>query len=191
MMNNSGEKSEPERKFLAPQSQEEWRRWLERNAIVERGIWLLFPYKSSGLPGISYVQALEEALCFGWIDGMVKRHDAHYLSHRFSQRAVGSSWSEVNKQHARLLIAAGKMTEVGQAVLPDLDPELYVPPEDIVSALRKDSVVWENFCAFPTYYRNIRVAAIDNWRAQPEKFHRALSYFIKKTRMNRRYGRFK
>ncbi|MDR0727628.1 MAG: YdeI/OmpD-associated family protein [Puniceicoccales bacterium] len=160
--------------------------------MQKREIWLLFPHKSTQRPRISYFEALEEALCFGWIDGMVKSYDPTTLSQRFSPRAAQSSWSEVNKQHARLLIAAGKMTPAGSAVLPDLDVNLYVMPEDILEILRKDGEVWKNFCAFPAYYRNIRVAAIDNWRKRsPERFQKTLAYFVEQTRKNRLYGRFR
>jgi hypothetical protein len=168
-----------------------WRDWLWQNALSEREIWLLFPHKNSGLPGITYFDALEEALCFGWIDGMVKRYDEQHVSSRFSPRTHNSSWSEVNKQHARLLISAGKMTDAGFAVLPDLDPEAYAHPPDIISILQEDVLVWENFCSFPLYYKNIRVSAIDKLRQHPDKFHHALQYFIKKTRANKRYGRFR
>jgi uncharacterized protein YdeI (YjbR/CyaY-like superfamily) len=168
-----------------------WRRWLEKNGSLSRGIWLAFPHRISQLPGITYLQALEEALCFGWIDGMVKSRGGPFLTHRFSPRARDSSWSEVNKQHVRLLIAAGKMTPAGLAVVPDLDPASYKAPEDLLDALRRDATVWENFCSFPAYYRNIRLAAIDNRRRSREQFDRALDHFIAQTRKNRRYGRFR
>jgi uncharacterized protein YdeI (YjbR/CyaY-like superfamily) len=178
--------------YLCPILQAEWRNWLEENGAQKREIWLLFPRKSTQKPRISYFQALEEALCFGWIDGMVRSYDPTTLSQRFSPRAAQSSWSEVNKQHARLLIAAGKMTPAGSAVLPDLDVNAYTAPEDILEILRKDAMVWENFCAFPAYYRNIRIAAIDNWRRRsPERFQKTLSHFVEQTRKNRLYGRFR
>jgi hypothetical protein len=97
----------------------------------------------------------------------------------------------VNKQHARLLIAAGKMTPAGMAVLPDLDPNSYHPPEDLLDALRRDPAVWENFCAFPAYYRNIRLAAIDRLRNSQAQFAKALAHFLDQTKKNRRYGRFR
>ncbi|MDR2340979.1 MAG: YdeI/OmpD-associated family protein [Puniceicoccales bacterium] len=182
----------PKLEYLCPASQNEWRKWLEENGMHKREIWLLFPHKSTRRPRISYFEALEEALCFGWIDGMVKSYDPTTLSQRFSPRTAKSSWSEVNKQHARLLIAAKKMTPAGFAVLPDLDVDLYVMPEDILEILRRDEEVWKNFCAFPAYYRNIRVAAIDNWRKRsPERFQKTLAYFVEQTRKNRLYGRFR
>ncbi|MDR1438050.1 MAG: hypothetical protein LBI69_03270 [Puniceicoccales bacterium] len=177
--------------YYLPTAQEEWRQWLEDNGQSKRGVWILFPYVRTKRPRISYVQALEEALCFGWIDGMVKRHSDDILSQRFTPRAQKSSWSEVNKQHARLLIKSGKMRPAGYAVLPDLDENNYVFPEDILNMLRGDEIVWKNFCAFPAYYKNIRVAAIDNLRGNREKFHVAMDIFIRKTRQNHRYGRFR
>jgi hypothetical protein len=169
----------------------EWRSWLEKNGRDKREIWCLFPHKKTGRPGISYFEALEEALCFGWIDGMVKRYDENTLAHRFSPRSPKTSWSEVNKQHARLLIEAGKMTSAGFNVLPDLGTNLWEYPPDVLEKLRRDTIVWSNFCAFPAYYRDIRIAAIENLRRRPERFSKALQYFIEKTRKNLRYGRFR
>jgi hypothetical protein len=175
---------------FCPQTKEEWRNWLERNGQRVKGIWLIFPHKGTGLPGITYVDALEEALCFGWIDGMVKRYDTCHRGHRFSPRAKNSQWSEVNKQHVRLLIEAGKMAEEGMAVLPDLDPLAYVHPPDILEALRRDGEVWKNFCNFPRFYQNIRIATIDRCRRSPALFEKTLQHFLEKTRKNQRYGRF-
>jgi hypothetical protein len=179
------------REYFYPTSQAEWREWLCAHGTRSREIWLLQPHKSTGRPCISYFQALEEALCFGWIDGMVKRHGEDTLSRRFSPRATKSAWSEVNKQHARLLIESGKMTPLGFAVLPDLRISENQCADDIARELRADSVVWENFRAFPVFYRNIRIAAIESMRHDPEMFRRKLDYFMEQTRRNRRYGRFR
>jgi hypothetical protein len=83
------------------------------------------------------------------------------------------------------------MTSAGFNVLPDLGTNLRECPSDILEELRKDAVVWSNFCALPAYYRDIRIAAIENVRHYPERFRRALQYFIEKTRKNLRYGRFR
>lgn len=182
---------EDSRKYLRLNTAEEWRKWLMENGLIEKEIWLLFPKKVSGFQGISYFEALEESLCFGWIDGMMKRLDANFLSQRFSPRTAKSSWSEVNKHHARILIGKGKMADCGAAILPDLNPEIFTFPADIMEILRADGEVWENFCAFPRFYQNIRVAAIDSVRLWPEIFEKRLNYFLHQTRRNRRYGRFK
>jgi hypothetical protein len=113
------------------------------------------------------------------------------VARRFSPRSSKTSWSEVNKQHARLLVEAGRMTPAGFDVLPDLGTNLWEYPSDILEKLREDVIVWSNFCAFPAYYRDIRIAAIENLRRCPERFHRALQYFTGKTQKNLRYGRFR
>ena len=179
------------RAYLCPETQESWRSWLEKNCGTRREIWLLFPCKGSPTKGIVYTQALEEALCFGWVDSTAKRYDVQTIAQRFSPRGRNSSWSEVNKQHARILVERGKMAPTGMAVLPNLDPDAYVPPEDILAELRSDEVVWRNFCAFPAYYSNIRLAAIDLQRKNAERFTRSLDIFISRTRQNKRYGRFR
>jgi uncharacterized protein YdeI (YjbR/CyaY-like superfamily) len=176
---------------LWPKQPDEWRHWLEVNGKREREIWLLFPGRSTGLPHITYLQALEEALCFGWIDGMVRRRSEQFLSQRFSPRAKNSKWSEVNKQHARLLIANGKMTVEGMAILPNLDPNSYELPADLLEILRRDPIIWENFSTFPIYYRNIRLAAIDRCRGDPKLFEKTLNHFLEQTSKNCRYGRFR
>ncbi|MDR1595892.1 MAG: YdeI/OmpD-associated family protein [Puniceicoccales bacterium] len=179
------------REYFYPKSQAEWRSWLAENGKTKSEIWLLCPHKCTGKPHVPYIEALEEALCFGWIDGIVKRYDENTVSRRFSPRSKKTSWSEVNKHHVRLLIKSGKMTPAGMSVLPDLNASANPYPVDILDELRKDGVVWENFCAFPEYYRNIRIAAIENCRQCQEKFRKSLDYFIEQTRRNRRYGRFR
>jgi hypothetical protein len=180
----------PLRTYLYATTAEQWRQWLKENGRNEREMWLLFPRKATGLPRISYVEALEEALCFGWIDGMVRRYEESFLSQRLSPRSQKSSWSEVNKQHARLLIQKNKMADAGYATLPDLSLKECRVSEDILDVLRHDGEVWKNFCAFPIYYRNIRLMAIEKCRDYPERFHRLLRHFVEQTRRNRRYGRF-
>ncbi|MDR1402026.1 MAG: hypothetical protein LBI81_03695 [Puniceicoccales bacterium] len=185
------EQKAAEREYFCPASPAEWRLWLEKNGAHKREIWVLIPHKSTNKPRVSYMEAIGEAICFGWIDGMIKRYDAATVSHRFSPRTAKTSWSEVNKHHARLLIEAGKMTPAGFAVLPDLSEKPFACAPDILSELQKDPLVWKNFCAFPEYYRSIRIAAIEACRDWPERFFKALSYFAEQTRRNRRYGRFK
>jgi hypothetical protein len=173
-----------------PASAADWRAWLDRNGQTKTEVWCLVPHKIAGESSISYTEAVEEALCFGWIDGLCKAYgDA--AAHRFTPRRPNSSWSEVNKHHARLLIEAGKMTPTGFAVLPDLSTNAREYAPDIVEALQRDSVVWSNFAAFPDYYRDIRIAAIENLRGNPEMFRQKLDHFIEKTRKNQRFGRFR
>ena len=92
--------------------------WLVENHQIKKEIWLVIYKKSSGKPTISYNEAVEEALCFGWVDSMVKSIDKEKYVQRFTPRRRVSNWTEANKAKARRLIQEGKMTEAGKAVLP-------------------------------------------------------------------------
>ena len=97
---------------------EEFRRWLDENHKSKKEIWLIQYKRAAKKPSINYIDAVEEALCFGWIDGTQKSMDAERYALRFSPRRPKSNWTETNKERARRLIAEGKMTEAGFATLP-------------------------------------------------------------------------
>ena len=100
---------------------DDFRKWLEENHKSKKEIWLIQYKKATKKPSINYVEAVEEALCFGWIDNTEKSMDAERYATRFSPRRPKSNWTETNKERAGRLIAEGKMTESGWANLP---PEL-------------------------------------------------------------------
>jgi len=91
----------------------EWRAWLERNHDAEIAVWLVFHKKHTGKPTISYDDAVGEALCFGWIDSLVKRIDEDRFARKFTPRKVNSKWSELNKDLAERMIREGRMAESG------------------------------------------------------------------------------
>ncbi|HTX31913.1 MAG TPA: YdeI/OmpD-associated family protein [Solirubrobacteraceae bacterium] len=95
--------------------QRAWRRWLDANHERVDGVWLKLAKKASPTPTVSYGEALEEALCFGWIDGQVRRFDEHFYLQRFTPRRAKSKWSQNNTEKAEKLIAAGRMHPVGLA----------------------------------------------------------------------------
>ncbi len=95
----------------------EFREWLEKNHNRESEIWVGMFKKASGKGGISYDVALEEALCFGWIDGIAKKYDADSYMQRFTPRRSKSNWSKINVGHIERLIKEGKMTEAGLAAV--------------------------------------------------------------------------
>src|SRR3972149_6842154 len=92
-----------------------WQKWLEKHHDKEKDVWLLRYKKDSGKPSVSYEDALEEALCFGWIDGKVKGIDNEKSGLRFSPRKAKSRWSKTNKDKAERLIREGRMTPAGLA----------------------------------------------------------------------------
>lgn len=108
---------------LLVHSAQEWREWLAQHHHDKKEIWLIYYKKTSGKTGISYEESVEEALCFGWIDGAIKGIDSHTYAGRFTPRRAKSLWSESNRLRIARLLRDGKMTESGLAVLPtDLRP---------------------------------------------------------------------
>src|SRR3970040_1036039 len=87
-----------------------WRAWLKKHHARKREIWLIYYKKGSGHPRVDYADAVEEALCFGWIDSIVKTMDEHRYAQRFKPRKAGSNWSGPNLERVKRLTAAGVMT---------------------------------------------------------------------------------
>jgi uncharacterized protein YdeI (YjbR/CyaY-like superfamily) len=97
---------------------DEFRKWLIKNHKTKKEIWLIQYKKATKKPSINYVEAVEEALCFGWIDGLEKSMDAERYALRFSPRRQKSNWTNTNKERARKMIAEHRMTPAGRATLP-------------------------------------------------------------------------
>lgn len=173
---------------ITPPDRAAWRAWLAAHHAASAAIWLLTPAAASGLPRIAYLHTVEEALCFGWIDGITKRYDATYTAQRFTPRRPRSHWTELNKARARRLIAAGLMTDAGHAVLPDLDIAAFRIADDIRTALEADAQVWANFQQFPAHYQRIRISYIEEMRRQPTVFAQRLNNFVQKTRAGTMFG---
>jgi uncharacterized protein YdeI (YjbR/CyaY-like superfamily) len=91
-----------------------WRQWLDSEHATSKGVWLKIARRGGGEAGISYPEALLEALCFGWIDGQKRGLDTNHWLQRFSPRKPGSRWSKINTEHAAALIATGRMQAAGQ-----------------------------------------------------------------------------
>lgn len=165
-----------------------WRSWLSKNHATETEIWVILFKKDAGVPGVDYNAAVEEALCYGWIDGIVKKLDDERRAQRFTPRRPNSQLSEMNKERARRLIAKKKMTKAGLAAIKEKLDEPFVIADDIVKALKKNPAAWKNFRAFPESYKRIRVGWIEMARSRPEVFETRLAYFIKMTTQNKTYG---
>jgi uncharacterized protein YdeI (YjbR/CyaY-like superfamily) len=169
-----------------PHDRTEWRKWLDQNHKTLTEIWVLSDDRPEH-PTVAYLDTVEEALCFGWIDGIQKRYSSHELAQRFTPRKCRSNWTELNKARARRLIRLGLMTEAGQATLPDLDAE-FVVAEDILSMLRANPDVWANYQAFPDLYRQVRIGYIEEMRKNQGEFDRRLQNFVSKTTANKLFG---
>ncbi|MDK2818161.1 MAG: YdeI/OmpD-associated family protein [Spirochaetota bacterium] len=98
---------------FTPYSRQDWRDWLEQNSISQTSIYLIYHKKSSGIPSISWQEAVEEALCFGWIDSTKKKIDNFHYQQLFTRRKDKSTWSKINKELITKLAQQGLMTEHG------------------------------------------------------------------------------
>src|SRR5215216_2904683 len=154
-----------------------WRRWLEAHHTAEPEIWLVYHSKASGVPYIPYNDAVDEALCFGWIDSTGKKVDEDSRAQRFTPRRPGSPMSPMNRERVLRLREAGRMTQAGLDATGDLDTA-FVLPEDIAAALKSDEETWRNYQAFPESYQRIRIGFVDGSRRRPEMFKRRLAYFL-------------
>ena len=135
--------------ILSFRSAAEFRKWLTANHRQSDGIWLRIFKKDSGEPTVTYAEALDEALCFGWIDGQKQRHDEASWRQRFTPRRPKSGWSKINTQHAERLIKAGRMHEAGKSEIDAArndgrwnaaydSPSKATFPEDFLTQLRRD-----------------------------------------------------
>jgi uncharacterized protein YdeI (YjbR/CyaY-like superfamily) len=171
---------------IKPIDRIEWRTWLAQNHNMLTEIWVLSDDRPE-YPTVEYLDAVEEALCFGWIDGIAKRYSSHELAQRFTPRKPRSNWTELNKARARRLIRLGLMTEAGRVTMPDLDAE-FIVAEDILAVLRVEPEVWSNYQAFPDLYRRIRIGYIEEMRKNQGEFERRLQNFVSKTAANKMFG---
>ncbi len=171
---------------IKPKNRTVWREWLGKYHSTLTEIWLLFDDRSEE-PTVKYLDAVEEAICFGWIDGIQKRLSTYELAQRFTPRKKRSNWTELNKERARRLIQLKLMTEAGRATLPDLNGEFSVA-EDIIDVLRAKPAALSNFLAFPDLYRRIRIGYIEEMRKNPDEFERRLQNFVIKTADNKMFG---
>ena len=165
-----------------------WREWLRENYTTAQEIWLVYPRAHTGKSRIRYNDAVEEALCFGWIDSITRTIDEDRYSQRFTPRNPGSAYSQTNKERLRRLVEQGKvMPEVLEALGNVLDEEFVFPP-DIEAALRSNEQVWENFQSYSGAYQRIRIAYVNTARVRPEEFEKRLNHLIRKTEQDKQFG---
>lgn len=165
---------------------DEWRSWLEENHNIAKEIWLIYDERSDKAT-LSYLDSVEEAICFGWIDGIAKRFSEFQKAQRFTPRRPHSNWTELNKERARRLIKLGLMTDAGARTLPDLD-EPFVVASDIIKALKSEPNTWKNFEEFPDLYIRVRLGYIQEMRRNRDEFRRRLNNFLSKTAAGKMFG---
>lgn len=179
----------------------DWRAWLKKHHKSAKEIWLIYYKKDSGKPRISYNDAVDEAMCFGWIDSTAKPIDKDRFCQRYSPRRKGSPCSEMNKARANRMIKEGRMTPAGIEALQGVlghgakitkrgirHPKGWAIPKDILAAIKKDKTTWGHFQKFPETYKRIRIAYIEGARRRPGMFRQRLNSFLKITAKNQKFG---
>ena len=177
---------------------QEWRKWLQQNHSETNVAWLVHNKKSSGKTGIGYEEALEEALCFGWIDGKMKSIDDEKYVIRYSPRKNRSVWSKLNKDKAEKLIESGKMTDMGLVKIEEAKKNGYWDnaytnrktdelPLDLRDALIQDEDAWRNFQRFANSYRNNYIGWINGAKSEETRKRRIVEV-VKRSSMNRKPG---
>lgn len=161
-------------------TREEWRAWLKAHHETKSEIWFVFYRKATGQPSVSYNDAVEEALCFGWIDGIRKKVDEDRYANRFTPRRPGSGYSQTNKERLARLAADGKVLPELDAVVKANRPEAFKIPEDIQAALKKREGAWAFFKGTSPSYQRIRAAYVDHARDRPEEFEKRLNNLVDK-----------
>jgi uncharacterized protein YdeI (YjbR/CyaY-like superfamily) len=167
---------------------ESWRTWLMEHAKTEKEIWLIYYRKHTGRARIAYNDAVEEALCFGWIDSTAKKLDEECFVQKFSPRRPRSGYSQTNKERLRRLIEQGKvMDEVLDAVKDVLAAPFEIPP-DILEALQASEQAWQNFQHYSGSYQRIRVAFVETARDRAGEFDKRLKHLIAMTEKDKQFG---
>jgi uncharacterized protein YdeI (YjbR/CyaY-like superfamily) len=184
-------------KTLYVTTRDEWRAWLTSHHVSETEVWLIYYKKHTGQPRIAYDVAVEEALCFGWIDSIVKKIDDDKFAQKFTPRRDHTNWSALNRRRLRKLIHEGRMTEIGLA---KVDPTALTEeapataskskptlPRVVQLALMASPKAWENFQRLAPSYRRNYIAWIMDAKKE-ETRDRRLREAVKLLEQNKKLG---
>lgn len=174
---------------LPAKNRHELRAWLEQHHDKEKECWVAVKRGRPVDDGTFwYADAVEEALCFGWIDSTTKRLDSGVTVQKLAPRKRGSLWSELNKERCRRLERLSLMTDAGRAVLPDMTDAGFVIDDEILRALQADPAVRDTFIHFPPLYQRVRIDTIQIKKRQPALFQSRLQKLVDNTRSGIMYG---
>jgi uncharacterized protein YdeI (YjbR/CyaY-like superfamily) len=173
-----------------------WRNWLKKNHNKKSEVYLLHYKKHIKKKGVKYQEALEEALCFGWIDGKLKRIDDESFMLRYSPRKPKSVWSKVNKDKVLELIKKKRMTSAGIAIIDEAKrngmwDKAYTNkkrdkmPQDLKEALKKDKIAYSNFKNFANSYRNMYIGWVTGAK-RPVTRERRIKELVKRSKLNKK-----
>lgn len=169
-------------------TREEWRAWLAANRDSEPEVWLVSYRKETGVPSVAYNDAVEEALCHGWIDSTRKGMDDKRYAQRFTPRRTGSGFSQTNRERLARLLAAGLVHPAVARELEDISAEAFEIPEDIRDALEGAEGAWEFFANTAPAYQRIRAAYVDHARNRPDEFNKRLRHLVERSAKKEQFG---
>ena len=177
-----------EQNILQVKNRTEFREWISAKASIEAECWVEL---KRGRPldddKFYYLDAVEEALCFGWIDSTHKVIGGKRMQ-RFTPRKKNSPWTELNKERVRRLEKLGLMTDAGRAVLPPIGPRSFRIDQDIEAAL-KNARCWSKFKSFPPLYQRIRAYNVVFYKKRnPAMYQQTLEHLISETKQGRMFG---
>ena len=177
-----------EKNILTVKNREELREWFMNHAATETECWVRV---KRGRPNDSdvfyYLDAVEEALCFGWIDSTHKEIDGVRMQ-RFTPRKKNSPWTELNKERVRRLERLGMLTDAGRSVLPPMGARSFrIDPE--IEAAMKQARVFTKFKSFPPLYQRVRAYNVAFYKKRdPQMYEQALTHLIAETKQCRMFG---
>jgi uncharacterized protein YdeI (YjbR/CyaY-like superfamily) len=162
-------------KTLHVKSAEEWHAWLSDHHQSETEVWLVFHKRHTGKPSVAYEAALDEALCFGWVDSLIKRLDDERYARKFTPRKPDSKWSTVNRRRWKQLKARGRLTPSGVERAPTTRsgdaprPNMSKIPSYIQKALRENHLAAKYFESLAPSYRRMYIGWIDSAKREETK----------------------
>lgn len=168
-------------KTFVAQTVDQWRKWLDEHHDSESEVWLIFYKLHTGVESIAYLDALDEALCFGWVDSLVKRLDEARYARKFTPRKVDSRWSTINRKRYAALKAAGRLKPSGINRPPtdrsydSRPPRFRMPatvPLYIQAALRKQPAAWRYFEGLAPSHRRRYIGWIESAKREETKARR-------------------
>ena len=165
-----------------------WREWLEANHKQATEVWLVQYKKEMGRPQIAYEEAVEEAICFGWIDGKIRKLDEARYARLFTPRMPKSRWSRINIERARKMLQEGKMTAAGSDVFYPGNQTLALStelPAPLEAQFRKHVAAWETFTHFPPYYQRMTIGWVASAKQEATRLRR-LKQLIAESAANKR-----
>jgi uncharacterized protein YdeI (YjbR/CyaY-like superfamily) len=180
-------------------NRDDWRSWLQKNYDAKKEVWLIYYKKHTGKPRIPYDDAVEEAMCFGWIDSTVQRIDDEKYAQKFTPRNAKSKWSELNIQRAKKMIREGRMTKAGLTKFKETKTQnksglkatpskkkLFIP-SDLKKVLVTNKKAWDNFNKFAPSYKKLYIRWIKDAKKR-ETRERRIKQTVKWSAQNKKPG---